>query len=93
MKTKVGMFLSGLVLLSPSAWAAFSIDELQQATKIAVEAFQAANPAHVEHFVGFKSWKSGEEAKVKVYVSHDGMNMEYNYVCHKHESAMECHAQ
>lgn len=76
-----------------TAQAAFSIAELHHATQLSTEAFEVANRAHVEHFAGFKSWKSGEDSKVKIYVTHDGMNMEFNYLCHKHDEEIECHAQ
>lgn len=81
------------------SFAAFSIEELHQASRAAVDDFQKENPDHVEHFTGYKSWKSGDDAKVKVYVSHDGMNMEFNYNCYKHdnhethETIVQCHAQ
>ncbi len=78
---------------SQVAWAAFSIDELHAATKIAVDNFRRANTGHVEHFMGYKSWKSGEDSKVKIYVNHEGMTMEFNYLCHKHDAAIECHDQ
>lgn len=81
-------------LLAPTAaWAAFTPAELLEATKIAVDDFSTANPDHVEHFTGYKAWKSGEDAKVKIYVAHDGMNMEFNFTCHKHDDGTECHAQ
>jgi hypothetical protein len=76
-----------------AAQAAFSIAELQQATKLASDTFEAEHRDHVDHFVGFKSWKSGEDSKVKIYVTHDGMNMEFNYLCHKHDDKVECHVQ
>lgn len=80
-------------LISQIALAAFSVEELHSASQLAVADFRASNPDHVEHLVGYKTWKSNDEAKVKVYVSHDGMNMEFNYLCHKHDNAVECHAQ
>lgn len=86
-------FVGSLTLGSSAAFAAFSIEELHTATKKATDAFATANPDHVEHFSGYKSWKSGEDAKVKIYVSHDGMNMEFNYLCHNHDGTIECHAQ
>ena len=76
---------------SAQAATGFTIAEVLQASKLATDKFAAENPDHVEHFVGYKSWKTGEEAKVKVYVTHDGMNMEFNYNCHKHDDGIECH--
>ena len=86
-------FVAITALVSSVAHAAFSIEELNQATALAVSNFKSTKPEHVAHFSGYKSWKSGDEAKVKIYVAHDGMNMEFNYVCHKHGANIECHAQ
>lgn len=83
----------GLMANSQFALAAFTIDELQGATKIALENFKKENVGHVEHFTGYKSWLSGDDSKVKVYVNHDGMTMEFNYLCHKHDASTECHNQ
>ena len=96
-----GLFAVSLLLMAfaPSAFAAFSIEELHQASRAATDEFQRDNPDHVDHFAGYKSWKSGEDAKVKIYVSHGGMNMEFNYNCYKHdnqethETMIQCHAQ
>ena len=82
-----------LVLAGGSAMAAFSVTEMHTATASAVADFMKNNPAHVAHFTGYKTWKSGDDVKVKVYVAHDGMSMDFNYVCHKHGSNIECHAQ
>ena len=71
--------------------AAFSIADLQVGAKLATDKFETDQAAHVEHFVGYKAWKSGEEMKVKIYVNHNGMNMEFNYYCHKHDDGIECH--
>lgn len=86
---------AALFSLSSAGLAAtgFSIADVNDAGKIATGAFASANADHAEHFVGYKAWKSGEEAKVKIYVDHDGMNMEFNYNCHKHNVGVECHAQ
>ena len=79
--------------MSQHAFAAFSIDELNQATKLATTAFVSQNATHLKHFTGCKSWLSGDDSKVKVYVNHDGMNMEFNYLCTKQDAKIECHAQ
>ena len=84
------LFLS---VISPAAFGAFSIAELVAANSLALKDFESKQASHVAHFNGYKAWKSGEDAKVKIYVLHDGMNMEFDYVCHKHLDAMECHAQ
>ena len=95
MKAKLLMFMPAAFLLSMGtvAKADFSVEDLHVAATAATEKFSTDNPDHVAHFVGYKVWKSGEESKVKVYVSHDGMNMEFNYMCHKHDDGIECHNQ
>lgn len=75
------------------AWAAFSPAELVDVTRIALADFTEANPDHAPHFTGFKAWKSGEDARVKIYVDHDGHAMEFNFSCHRHDDGPECHAQ
>jgi hypothetical protein len=69
------------------------MSELQDATKVAVADFAAENPGHVEHFTGFKSWLSDDDARVKIYVNHNGMNMEFNFLCFKQAGGIECHVQ
>lgn len=95
MKMKLFRSILGLSLLTvgTSAMAAFSIDELQLAAATALDDFKQSNPDHVQHFTGYKAWNSGEDSKVKVYVAHDGMNMEFNYLCMKHDASIACHAQ
>lgn len=95
MKKNFSLLISafGLIAYSQAAMAAFSIEELHTATKTAAELFKTDHADHAAHFTGYKSWLSGEEAKVKVYVSHDGMTMDFNYLCHKHDASIECHAQ
>ena len=83
----------GIMFGAGQAFGAFSIEEIHQASKAATDAFQTANPDHVQHFTGYKVWKAADDAKVKIYVNHDGMAMEYNYTCHKHDTGIECHAQ
>lgn len=82
------------VAISTSAFAhgPLTTTELLEVTKLAVADFTTAQPAHAEHLSGYKAWFSGEEAKVKIYVAHNGTNMEFNYTCHKHDE-LECHAQ
>ncbi len=82
------------VLTSSTAQAAvtFTIAEVNGAAKLATDLFSTENPDHVEHFVGYKIWKATDQLKVKVYVDHDGMPMEFNYFCHHHEDGdLECH--
>lgn len=86
-------FAIGL-LASGSAMAAYSIEEMQKLTSLALEDFTRENGDHAQHLTGWKTWKSGEGVKVKIYVAHDGMNMEFNYDCVKHGSDhLQCDAQ
>lgn len=80
-----------LMILAANAMAAeFTPDQLLQATQGSLVQFTKDNANHVQHMTGFKTWKSGEDAKVKVYVSHDGMNMEYNYACQNQNNQITC---
>lgn len=83
----------GMILPGASAIAEFSVDELQIAAKTAIEDFTIVNPGHVQHLTGYKTWKSDDDAKVKIYVSHDGMDMDFSYLCMKHETTTACHAE
>jgi len=71
--------------------AGFDFAKLQEVTKLAVDEMTRTNPAHAEHVTGFKTWKSGDDARVKIYLNHEGMAMEENYLCHIHEEGPECH--
>lgn len=85
--------LALIALAAGTAQAAeFSPAELLTATQSAVKLFSDANPAHVSHLTGFKTWKSGADAKVKVYMTHDGMAMEYNYLCQAASGQIRCSA-
>lgn len=93
MKTILVGLSSALMLWNATAYGAFSLEQLHEASKKSTEHFATANPGHVAHFVGYKTWKSGEDAKVKIYVSHGGMNMEFDYLCFSDENAVECNAE
>ena len=89
------------ILASMSSFAAtgfaaaveLDFNGLQTISKVAFTDFTAANPAHVQHFTGFKAWKSGDDGRVKIYVNHDGMAMEFSYLCHFYDEGPECHLQ
>lgn len=83
----------GVLAFSQASFAAMSFADLQQVTQLAYTDFSTAHPDHVVHFTGFKTWISGETSRVKVYVNHEGMAMEYSYLCERHETALECHHQ
>ena len=65
---------AALLTASPS-FAAFTMEELADVTKVGLKAFSTKEPTHSKHSIGFKSWVSGEDAKVKIYVTHDGMSI------------------
>lgn len=90
---KFGAALVATAAIHSVAWAEFTNEELPAASAVAVRDFSVANPSHAPHMSGFKTWKSGDDAKVKIYAAHDGMNMEFNFQCHKHGTNIECHAQ
>lgn len=95
MKNKINtLIISGILTLSSLLWAeepqGLNPAELIQATTAAMEVFKTANPDHMVHLSGFKTWKSGSDAKVKFYVAHDAMSMEYNYLCLKQENQIQC---
>lgn len=71
-----------------------NVQEMQTLTGLAIGDFGVNEPGHVQHLTGWKTWRSGADVKVKIYVTHDGMNMEFNYHCHKHgDGKLQCHAQ
>ena len=84
--------VAGSVLMASQAFGAFTSAQLIEVTTLSVTDFETANPDHALHFTGYKAWKSGEEARVKIYVNHDGHAMEFNYSCHNHDGEFECHA-
>lgn len=67
--------------------------DLLEATRISIASFEASNPDHAGHLSGFKSWRSGADGKVKLYVAHGSMTMEFNFVCAKHGEEIHCGAQ
>ena len=93
MKPTLKAALVALALTSSAAFADFSPEQLLEVTKLAVDDFKATQGEHAEHFYGYKAWKSGGEARVKVYAQHEGATLEFNYNCHNHGGELECHAQ
>jgi hypothetical protein len=92
---KISATISLVSLIAVST--AFAIDtnefipsELLEATNVALKNLTEIKPEHVEHITGFKTWKSGTDAKVKIYVAHDNMTMDYNYLCGKQENKIQC---
>lgn len=90
MKKQRMAILVGLGSFAPQALASFSPSQLIEATKIAVSDFETTHPDHVSHLSGFKTWKSGLDGKVKIYVDHDGHAMEFDYTCQDHGGTLEC---
>lgn len=79
--SKLFLLLATVSLSNGALAAEFSAGDLVQATQVALKMFSDASPGHVVHITGFKTWKSGADAKVKIYMTHDGMAMETNYQC------------
>ncbi len=87
--------LSAVAVFSVTAMAApvgFSAAELMQATQVSLKLFTDTTPDHVVHISGFKSWKSANDAKVKIYMTHDGMTMESNFHCTLNNGQVRCTA-
>lgn len=97
MKKGLIAMLVGLSMLSMTvalpAWAGMSVAELQIVTDLSVKDYVATTPGMQQYITGFKTWQSGDDAKVKIYMDHNGMTMDANYVCHMHGADLECHIQ
>lgn len=87
------MLMFSLSLANQGSAGTLTITEIQDTAKVALANFQKDHAEHVMHFTGYKAWLTGEDSKVLVYVNHDGMVMQYQYLCQKHENGTECHAQ
>lgn len=88
--------LASLICLGstlPAMALPFSADQLVLATQSALVEFNKSNSSHGVHLTGFKTWISAEDAKVKIYVNHDGMNMDFNYLCQMQQNVVVCSAQ
>lgn len=81
------------LLASPLMASPFTTEQLQEAAKIAIADFTTDHGDHADHLTGYKVWKSGDEARVKIYVGAGTSAMEFNYNCHNHDDGLECHAQ
>lgn len=92
-KNLYSAFFLTLAFSTAPVFAAFTPAQLVDASKASLDAFAKDAPDHVAHMTGFKTWKSGEDAKVKVYVDHDGMAMEYDYSCLLNGTMVDCQAQ
>ncbi len=79
--------------MQPAFAQGFSADQLVEATQVALNEFKNSNSSHGVHLTGFKTWISADEAKVKIYVNHDGMNMDFNYLCQLQQTKVLCTAQ
>lgn len=94
MKLGLSVMLLGLSMtMGRPVWAGMSVAELQTVTDLSLKDYVAANPSMQVCITGFKAWQSGDDAKVKIYMDHNGMTMDANYVCHKHDAHLECHIQ
>jgi predicted transcriptional regulator len=82
---------AGLMLPATAFADGLTTDQLVDATKIAIENFNLERPALTNGITGFKTWKSGQDGKVKIYVTSGGQNSEFTYTCHGHDGIFECH--
>jgi hypothetical protein len=83
---------SGAPAMADDDHGAISVAEMQTLTGLAIDDFSKENE-HAQHLTGWKTWRSGDAVKVKIYVTHDGMNMEVDYQCHKHgDGKLQCHS-
>ena len=78
-----------LLLSAPTAYGNFSIDELHVASQLATTSFVASHPSHSAHITGYKTWKTGLDAKVKIYVTHGTHAMEFDYLCEQYDGEIE----
>ncbi len=85
----------GLASLTSSLRAETTLtsDELLAITKLSFDDYAKANPEHAKHLSGFKTWISGEDGKVKIYIKHGTMAMEADYLCVRQATAFECSGQ
>jgi hypothetical protein len=80
-----------LVLSSTAAMAAFTTERLLDANKAALDAFKVGFPTmKVSDITGFKTWKSGDDAKVAIYMDMSGMPMETDYDCTDSGTQLDC---
>lgn len=96
MRSMNALAMTGLLCAS-SAWAAFTPEQLVEATRVALADFKESQAAHADHFTGFKAWKSGDAGMVRIYIRHHGTEAEFNYHCVEIEPTdesppVECHA-
>lgn len=92
---KALLLLAG-ILLSGTSFAdghGLTTDQVLDAAKIAVDTFEIDRPADAARILGFKSWKSDDEAKVIIYVTSGSRTLQFKYNCHGHDNRFECHAQ
>lgn len=68
-------------LMSSSAFGAFSVEQLHESARVSVADFKGRNPEHFPHLLGYKVWKADDGGRVKIYVDHGGMQMEFDYAC------------
>jgi hypothetical protein len=85
--------LAVLGIATPIMAAPFSTAQLQEASKIAIAEFVKDHADHADHITGYKVWKSGDDARVKIYVGSGASAVEFNFTCHIHGDELECHGQ
>lgn len=86
----------GLLGFSGSGFAqhddhSFSIYELNDAAKVALETFERMSPESFPSVFGIQSVLSNQNANVKLYLKGDQGTIQVKYECHKHGREIECH--
>ena len=92
MKLLIAILLLSL-FSTPIFAQGFTVDQLSEAGKIASNLWIGANADNNEKFVGFKTWRSDSDGKVKVYYKEGEQSLSVSYMCHTHDNAIECHEQ
>jgi len=84
MKFSVVLITLLISTLSLASDTEFNPANLLKASENSLSGFLGANPDQEEAVTGFKSWKAGVDAKVRIYLTHvGGHTMEVNYFCSK----------
>ena len=93
---KTFLLIAGF-LFAGSAFAngdGLTADQLVDAAKLVLNDFKTDRPDLADDVTAFKAWKSGDEGKVRIYVTNDrGQSLSFVYGCHSHDDLFECHAQ
>lgn len=88
------LLVTSILLMSISRLgfgASLNIDQLHSVGGLAVEKFKRDHAADIPFAIGYKVWQSDDDGKVIIYIDNNGTKSNYNYLCHNHETGLECH--